>query len=127
MIAPERAGILVCAISYFYKRCTLGRAGILVCAFEHAKTVAFSESHEIAWVPYLGQITNIRSGRVQKLKKEHSRVSRDMGMRDCACEKGCCLKIAQNLTGSILRPNNEYWKRSRGKIIKRVLLRGPRY
>ena len=34
-------------------------------------------------------------------------------MRNWAREKGCCLGITWNRTGSIFRPNNEYRKQSR--------------
>ena len=40
----------------------------------------------------------------------------DISLRDWACEKGCGLRIARNHMGSIFRPNNEYWKRSRKKL-----------
>ena len=42
-------------------------------------------------------------------------------MRDWAREKGCRLIIARNRTGSIFRPNNKYWKRSRTKIVNGTL------
>ena len=35
-------------------------------------------------------------------------------------EKGCRIRIAQNRTGSIFRPNKKYLKRSCAKIIKGV-------
>ena len=44
-----------------------GRAEILACVISYSKKVAASKSHEIAQVAYLGQITNIGSGCVQKL------------------------------------------------------------
>ena len=50
-----------------------------------------------------------------------------MGVRDCAREKGSRLKIARNPTGRIFKPNNEYLKRLRVKIIKEALAVGPRY
>ena len=50
-----------------WKGALSGGVGILACANGHAKEVAFSESREIARVAYLGQITNIGSGRVRKL------------------------------------------------------------
>ena len=43
------------------------RDGIFVCVNGRANEVAVSESHEIARVAYLGEITNIGSGRAQKL------------------------------------------------------------
>ena len=43
-------------------------AWILACAIAQAKNVASSESREIARVAYLGQITNIGSGRTRKFK-----------------------------------------------------------
>ena len=43
------------------------RAGIIACAIARAKKFAVSESREIARVVYLGQITNIESGRARKL------------------------------------------------------------
>ena len=46
-----------------YKRSAPERAGMLVCAIRRTKKVAVSESREIASVAYLGQITNIGSGR----------------------------------------------------------------
>ena len=48
-------------------------------------------------------------------------------MRDCARYKGCHLRIARNHTGSIFMPNNDYWKRSREKILKSALLGGQGY
>ena len=42
-------------------------ARILACVIGRAKMVAASESREIAWIAYLGQITNIGRGRTQKL------------------------------------------------------------
>ena len=39
------------------------RAGILACAIARSKKVAVSELYEIARVTFLGQITNIGSGR----------------------------------------------------------------
>ena len=42
-------------------------------------------------------------------------------MRDTLLEKGCRLRIARILLGSIFRPNKEYRKRSRAKIIKGAL------
>ena len=42
-------------------------------------------------------------------------------MRDKTLEKGCRLRIVRNRTGSIFRPNNEYCKPSRTKIIKVAL------
>ena len=89
-----------------------------MCTIVCAKKVAVSESLEIAWVAYLGQITNIGSGRVQKLSKEHSLEGRDISMRDWAHEKGCRLRIAGTRTCSIFTPNNDYWKWSSVKIIK---------
>ena len=91
------------------------------------KNVGILESREIARVAYLGQITNIGTGCVQKLLKELSQECRDIGVRDCVREKGCCLRVARNRTGSIFRPNNEYWKWSRAKIIKGALLGGLGY
>ena len=44
-----------------FKMSTLGRAEVLACAIGRAKKVAVSESCEIAWIAYLGQITNIGS------------------------------------------------------------------
>ena len=92
-----------------------------------AKMVAVSESRGIALVAYLGQITNIGSGRVQKLLKESSRECRDISVRDWARENGGRLEILRNRMGSIFRPYNEYWKRSRAKSIKGALLGGPGY
>ena len=46
-----------------YKRSVPERAGILAHAIPHEKRVAVSELREIARVAYLGQITNIGSGR----------------------------------------------------------------
>ena len=64
---------------------------------------------EIAWVAYLGHITNIGSGHAQKLLKELSRESRDISVRDKLLEGGRSLRIARNQLGSISRANNEYW------------------
>ena len=50
-----------------YKKSTLGRAGIVACAIARAKKFAVSESHEIARVAYLGQMTIIENGHAQKL------------------------------------------------------------
>ena len=46
-----------------YKRSAPERAGILACAIARAKNFTISKLHEIAQVAYLGQITNIGSGR----------------------------------------------------------------
>ena len=43
------------------------RAGILACVIVCAKKVIISESHDIARVAYLGQITIFESDRVRKL------------------------------------------------------------
>ena len=59
---------------------------ILACGIGCMKKVTFSELCEIARVAYLDQITNIRSGRAQKLLKE-SREGWDICVRDWACEK----------------------------------------
>ena len=91
------------------------------------ESVAVSELCEIARVAYLGQITNIGSGRAWKLLKERCREGRDISVHDWAHEKGCRLRIARNQTGSIFRPNNEYWKPLRVKIIKGALPGGLRY
>ena len=91
-----------------YKRSASERVGILACAVVRVKKVDVFESCEIARVAYLGQITNIRSGRVQKLYKERSREDKDITMSNWAREKSCRIKIARNRTGSIFRPNNEY-------------------
>ena len=45
------------------KRNALGWAGIIACTIGRAKEAAVSELREIAGVAYLGQITNIGSGR----------------------------------------------------------------
>ena len=45
-------------------------------------------------------------------------------MRDWAREKSCRLIIVQNGTGCTFRPNNEYSKWSRAKIIKGVITGG---
>ena len=50
-----------------YKRSAPARVGILACSIGRAKEVAVSESHEIARVAYLGQITSIGRSRAQKL------------------------------------------------------------
>ena len=42
-----------------YKRIAPGWAGILACTIGRAKKVVLSESHGIALVAYLGQITNM--------------------------------------------------------------------
>ena len=90
------------------KRSTLRRFGILACAIGHAKKVAVSESREIAPVAYLGQITNIGSGRVGKLCKKRSREGRDISVREVTWV-------------AYFRRNNKYWKKSRAKIIKGAL------
>ena len=89
--------------------------------------VAVSDLPKIARVVYLGQITNIESGCARELKNERSRDGRDISIRNYTHEKGCCLRIAQNRTGSIFRPNNEYSKRSCVKIFKGALPEGPKY
>ena len=94
---------------------------MLACAIGHVKKVAVLESHEIARVAYLGRITSIGSGRVCKLLKERCREGRDISVCDWASEKGCCLRIARNRTGSTLRPNNKYWKKLNAKIIEALL------
>ena len=91
------------------------------------KKVAVSESREIAWVAYLGQITNIGSGHAQKLDKECSREGRDISVRDKLFDIGCRLIFARNRTVSIFNPNIEYWKQSSVKIINGALLGGLRY
>ena len=48
-------------------------------------------------------------------------MGQDNSMRDLAREKDYRLRIVQNRMGSVLRPNNEYCKRSRAKIIKGAL------
>ena len=106
-----------------YKKSAPGRTGILACVIGRTKKVAASESREIALVAYFGQITIIRSGRTQKLKQERSQEGRDISVRG----KGCHLRIAQNRTCTIFRPNNEYWKQSRAKIINGVIPGGSRY
>ena len=80
---------------------------ILECVNGRAKEVVVSELCEIAWVAYLGQITNIGSSRAQKLKKERSRECRDISVCEWVHEIGCSHGIARNRTGSIFRPNNE--------------------
>ena len=50
-----------------FKRSTFGIARILACAIGREKKIAVSESYEIAWVAYIGQITNIDSGLTRKL------------------------------------------------------------
>ena len=99
----------------------------LACAISYSKKVAVSESREIARVAYLGQITNIESDRGGKLEMERSSEGQGISVRDWARENGCRLKIAQNRTGSIFSPNNEYWKPSRVKIRKGALPGGPGY
>ena len=44
---------------------------------------------EIARVAYLGQITNIKSGRARKLYKVQSQDGQDINVRDWSREKGC--------------------------------------
>ena len=116
MVAPEN-----------YKRSTLEWAGILACTIRHMKKVIVSELREIARVAYLGQITNIGSGRARKLLIERTREARENSVHDWAHEKGCCLKITRNRIGSIFMPSNEYWKQSRENIIKGALLGQPGY
>ena len=64
-----------------------GGAGILACVNGRVKEVAVSETHEIARVAYLGQVTNIGSGRARKLLKERSREGHVITVRDLASEK----------------------------------------
>ena len=52
-----------------YKRSAPGKARILACVINYSKKVAVSKSREITRVAYLGQITNIRSGRAQNYKR----------------------------------------------------------
>ena len=110
-----------------YKKSAPERAGIVACAIGHAKKVAISESHEIAHVDYLGQIMNIESSRARKLFKECSRKGSEISMHDWAREKGCHLRITRNRTSSIFRPYNKNWKRLRSKIIKGAPSGGPGY
>ena len=109
------------------KGCAPRRNGILPCAIGRAKKVAVSESREITWVAYLGQITNIGSSRARNYK---SRAPRRAGILVCAsgrAKKGCCLKIARNCTGSIFTRNNEYWNWSSTKTINGSLPGGLEY
>ena len=92
-----------------------------------AKKLAVSESRKSARGAYFGKITNIGSGRTQKLKKERSQEGRDISVRDGARENYCPQKITRDRVGSIFRPNNDYGKQSRVKIIKGELLEGPGY
>ena len=98
----------------------------MACAISYSKKVAISKLLEIAWVAYLGRITNIGSGHAQKLLMERSGESRDISVRDKLLEKVCRTRIVQNRMGSIFKPNNEYLKRSHAKIIKGALPGGPR-
>ena len=70
-----------------YKRSAPERVRILACAIVRAKMVFVTEFREIAQEALIGQIMNNGSGR------------------------------ARNRTSRLFRPNNEYWKRSRVKII----------
>ena len=110
-----------------YKRSALGRVGILVFVIGRSKKVAVSELRVIARVACLVQITNIGNGRARILKKGRFRQGCDISMCDWEREKGCRLGIARNRTSSIFMPNNEYWKRSRAKIINGALLGGMGY
>ena len=83
--------------------------------------VAASKSHEITQIAHLGQIANIGVGRARKLLKVHSREGRDISVRDWALENCCPLRIGRIRTGSIFRPNNDFWKQSCAKIIKGTL------
>ena len=104
-----------------YKRTAPGGAGILAWAIGRTKMVVVSESHEIALVEYLEQITSIRCGRARSWE------GLDISMHDGARDNCCHVRIARNCTGSIYRPNNEYWKLLRAKIIKEALPGGPGY
>ena len=53
--------------SKIIKGALLGGDGISVCVNGSANEVAVSQSREIAWVAYLGQIMSIGSGRALKL------------------------------------------------------------
>ena len=101
-----------------YKMSALGKARILACTIGRAKKGAVTKSRKIALVAYLGQIMSIGSARAQKLLKERSREGWDIRVDDWAHEKVCRLRITRNRMGSIFRPNNEFCKRSRAKIIK---------
>ena len=50
-----------------YKRRAPDRAGIFACAIARAKKVAVSQSREIKWVAYLGQMRNIGCDHTGKL------------------------------------------------------------
>ena len=50
-----------------YERSASVSVRILACKISNYKMGAVTESREIARIAYLGQITNIGSGRVQKL------------------------------------------------------------
>ena len=52
-----------------YEMSAPGKARILACVINYSKKVAVSKSREITRVAYLGQITNIRSGRAQNYKR----------------------------------------------------------
>ena len=45
-------------------------------------------------------------------------------MRDKLLKTGFRLRIVQNLSGSIFRPNDEYWKWLHAKIVKGALPQG---
>ena len=47
-----------------YERSASGRIEILACAISYLKKVVVLKSREIAWVAYLGKITNIGNGHV---------------------------------------------------------------
>ena len=55
------------------KGALLGGDGISVCVNGSANEVAVSESPEIEWIAYLGQIMSIGWSRAVKLSKERSR------------------------------------------------------
>ena len=110
-----------------YKKSAPWRARILACAIARTKMDAVSESREMALIALIGQIMNIGSGRARKFQMERSRDGLKISMRDKLLEKGCSIKITRDRTGSIFRPNNEYWKWSGEKIINRALSGGPGY
>ena len=65
-----------------FKRSAPRLSRILASKIGCAKKVAVSESREIVRVAYLGQITNIGSGRGGKLEKELSREGRGISVRN---------------------------------------------
>ena len=76
-----------------------------MCVCARANKVRVSELREIAPVASLGQIIYIGSDRTRKLQKDYAREQRKIKERERTREKFWSLRITQNRTSSIIRPN----------------------